>query len=49
MRPAEVATDNTVLSTYLADARIEYTGKGDLSAKQREGWLSRALDKIWPF
>jgi flagellar L-ring protein precursor FlgH len=49
VRPADVATDNTVLSTYLADARIEYTGKGDVSAKQREGWLTRALDKIWPF
>ena len=49
VRPADVATDNTVLSTYLADARIEYTGQGDLTNKQREGWLVRALDKIWPF
>ncbi|MDR1656909.1 MAG: flagellar basal body L-ring protein FlgH [Deltaproteobacteria bacterium] len=49
VRPADVATDNSVLSTYLADARIEYTGKGDLSNKQREGWLTRALDVIWPF
>ncbi|MDR1110655.1 MAG: flagellar basal body L-ring protein FlgH [Deltaproteobacteria bacterium] len=49
IRPADVATDNSILSTYLADARIEYTGQGDLTNKQREGWLSRALDKIWPF
>jgi flagellar L-ring protein precursor FlgH len=49
VRPADVATDNSVLSTYLADARIEYTGQGDLTNKQREGWLVRALDKIWPF
>jgi flagellar L-ring protein precursor FlgH len=49
VRPADIATDNTVLSTYLADARIEYTGQGDLTAKQRQGWLTRALDKIWPF
>ncbi|MDR0620347.1 MAG: flagellar basal body L-ring protein FlgH [Deltaproteobacteria bacterium] len=49
IRPADVATDNSILSTYLADARIEYTGKGDVSSKQREGWLTRALDKIWPF
>ncbi|MDR3204537.1 MAG: flagellar basal body L-ring protein FlgH [Deltaproteobacteria bacterium] len=49
VRPADVATDNSVLSTYMADARIEYTGQGDLTNKQREGWLSRALDKIWPF
>ncbi|MDR1920232.1 MAG: flagellar basal body L-ring protein FlgH [Candidatus Adiutrix sp.] len=49
VRQADVSADNTVLSTYLADARIDYTGQGDLSRKQREGWLSRALDVIWPF
>ncbi|MDR2200116.1 MAG: flagellar basal body L-ring protein FlgH [Deltaproteobacteria bacterium] len=49
VRPADIATDNTILSTYLADARIEYTGKGDLSNKQREGWLTRLIDTIWPF
>jgi flagellar L-ring protein precursor FlgH len=49
VRPADIANDNTVLSTYLADARIEYTGQGDLTAKQRQGWLTRAIDKIWPF
>ncbi len=49
VRPADVAADNTVLSTYLADARIDYTGEGDLSRKQREGWLSRFLDVVWPF
>jgi flagellar L-ring protein precursor FlgH len=49
VRPADIATDNSVLSTYLADARIEYTGQGDISNKQKQGWLSRAIDAIWPF
>jgi flagellar L-ring protein precursor FlgH len=49
VRPADIANDNTVLSTYLADARIEYTGQGDLSRKQREGWFTRILDVVWPF
>ena len=49
VRPTDIGSDNTVLSTYIADARIDYTGKGDLSRKQREGWLSRFLDVIWPF
>jgi flagellar L-ring protein precursor FlgH len=49
IRPADISTDNSVLSTYLADARIEYTGQGDLSRKQREGWLTRFIDVIWPF
>ncbi|MDR2141394.1 MAG: flagellar basal body L-ring protein FlgH [Deltaproteobacteria bacterium] len=49
VRPADVATDNSVLSTYLADARIEYTGKGDITDRQREGWFSRLVSNIWPF
>jgi flagellar L-ring protein precursor FlgH len=49
IRPADVATDNSVLSTYLADARIEYTGQGDISNRQREGWLTRFMGNIWPF
>ncbi|MDR1872644.1 MAG: flagellar basal body L-ring protein FlgH [Deltaproteobacteria bacterium] len=49
VRPADVATDNSVLSTYLADARIEYTGKGDVSDRQREGWFTRLVGNIWPF
>ncbi|MDR1045753.1 MAG: flagellar basal body L-ring protein FlgH [Candidatus Adiutrix sp.] len=49
VRPTDVSSDNTVLSTYIADARIDYTGEGDLSRKQREGWLSRFFDVVWPF
>ncbi|MDR2349493.1 MAG: flagellar basal body L-ring protein FlgH [Deltaproteobacteria bacterium] len=49
IRPSDIATDNTVLSTYLADARIEYTGRGDITDKQRQGWLTRTIDKVWPF
>ena len=49
IRPEDVQTDNTILSTYIADARIEYTGKGDVSRRQRAGWLSRILEAIWPF
>ena len=49
VRPYDISNDNTVLSTYIADARIDYTGQGDLSRKQREGWLSRFFDTVWPF
>lgn len=49
VRPHDITTDNTVLSTYIADARIDYTGQGDISRKQREGWLSRFFDSVWPF
>ncbi|MGE4297831.1 MAG: flagellar basal body L-ring protein FlgH [Desulfovibrionaceae bacterium] len=49
VRPSDVGSDNSVLSTQLADARIEYYGKGVLADKQRPGWLSRILENIWPF
>lgn len=49
IRPADISPDNTVLSSYIGDAKIEYTGSGALSDKQRPGWLTRTVDFIWPF
>ena len=49
VRAQDVASDNSVESTQLADSRIEYFGKGPLADKQRQGWLSRLLDNVWPF
>ena len=49
IRPADISPDNTILSSYIADAKIEYAGTGAISDKQRPGWLTRAVDHIWPF
>jgi flagellar L-ring protein precursor FlgH len=49
VRPEDVSPDNTILSSYIADARIEYYGKGVVSEKQRPGWMARVLDVVWPF
>ncbi len=49
VRPEDVGSDNRVKSTYLADARIAYSGRGVLADKQKTGWLTRALDTVWPF
>lgn len=49
IRPQDVSQNNSVLSTHVADARIEYSGQGVLGDKQQAGWLARALDSIWPF
>jgi flagellar L-ring protein FlgH len=48
-RPEDVGSDNRVKSVYLADARIEYYGRGVLADKQKPGWGTRLLDHIWPF
>jgi len=49
VRPEDIGADNSVLSTQVADARIEYAGTGVISDKQQPGWLARALDVVWPF
>jgi flagellar L-ring protein precursor FlgH len=49
IRPEDISSSNVILSTYIADARIEYTGKGILADKQGPGWFTRILDKVWPF
>ena len=49
IRREDISPNNTVLSSYIADARIEYTGSGPVSDKQRAGWLGRAVDFVWPF
>jgi flagellar L-ring protein precursor FlgH len=42
-------TNNSVLSTQVADARLEYRGRGIGDDATRPGWLSRGLMKVWPF
>jgi len=49
IRPADISPNNTVLSSYIGDARIEYMGSGPVSDKQRPGWLTRVVDFAWPF
>ncbi len=49
VRRIDIAEDNTVPSSRIADAEIEYTGRGDIDDTQRRGWLSRVASKLWPF
>lgn len=49
VRRMDVDTKNTVISTSIADAKIEYSGLGVLDDVQRPGWFVRILDWIYPF
>lgn len=49
IRPEDISTSNEVASTFVADARVAYSGVGVVSDKQIPGWLGRILDHIWPF
>jgi flagellar L-ring protein FlgH len=41
IRTADIATNNTVTSDKLADAKISYSGKGVVDSSNRVGWLAR--------
>lgn len=49
IRPVDILDDNSIDSSRIADAEIEFTGRGVISEKQSPGWLSRALDIVAPF
>ena len=49
VRPRDISDDNVVLSTFVADARIAYSGAGIIDDRQRPGWIANALNTIWPF
>ncbi len=49
VRPIDIDQLNSIKSSVVADAQIEFVGRGDLTDNQKQGWLSRYLGWIWPF
>ncbi|MFZ0256993.1 MAG: flagellar basal body L-ring protein FlgH [Gammaproteobacteria bacterium] len=50
VRPADIGSDNSVLSTKVADAKIVYAGEGAVADANALGWLSRFFISIFfPF
>ncbi|HZP86092.1 MAG TPA: flagellar basal body L-ring protein FlgH [Burkholderiales bacterium] len=49
VNPINITPSNTVSSTRVADARIEYRGTGYVSESQNMGWLSRFFLTVAPF
>jgi flagellar L-ring protein precursor FlgH len=49
VNPTTVINNNTVSSTQVADARIEYRGTGYIDEAQTMGWLSRLFMTVSPF
>ncbi|WP_026144908.1 flagellar basal body L-ring protein FlgH [Pseudomonas asplenii] len=50
VRADDIATDNTVPSTRVADARITYSGTGSFADTSQPGWFDRFfLSPLWPF
>lgn len=50
VRPIDIASNNSVASTQLADATIVYNGDGQAADSGRMGWLARFFNSpIFPF
>jgi len=49
VNPVNIVRGNTVQSTQVADARIEYRGQGTLDSATAMGWLSRFFLTVLPF
>lgn len=49
VRLADIDGDNRIASTRVADARMEYSGKGALQQASKQGWLGRFFNLISPF
>lgn len=49
VNPRTISGNNTVISTQVADARIEYVGNGYIDEAQTMGWLQRLFFNFSPF
>ncbi len=49
VRPQDIASDNTVQHDRMAEARISYGGRGQITALQTPRWGQQVLDILLPF
>jgi flagellar L-ring protein precursor FlgH len=48
VRRDDIARDNSVVSTNIADARVEFHSEGSLTDAQKRGWLARIYERLRP-
>jgi flagellar L-ring protein FlgH len=49
IRPQDIASDNTVLHDRMAEARITYGGRGELTEVQHARWGQQLMDILLPW
>jgi flagellar basal body L-ring protein FlgH len=49
VRAADISPDNRVPSTRVANADVQYVGRGEIARASRQGWLQRFFSIISPF
>jgi flagellar L-ring protein FlgH len=48
VRRDDVNRDNSVISTNIANARVEFHAEGSLTEAQKRGWLAKVYEKLRP-
>ena len=48
IRPEDIDNQNTVLSSRIANAKIAYTGAGDIADSSKKGWFAKLIDAVQP-
>jgi flagellar L-ring protein precursor FlgH len=49
VRPEDISSSNTIKHTQIAEARINYGGRGDISRVQKTPAAQALTEKFWPF
>ena len=49
IRPRDISDTNVIMSTFISDAKIAYSGSGVVDDRQQPGWLANLLNNVWPF
>jgi len=47
IRPKDINSNNTIMSTKVANARIQYAGTGSFADANEQGWLTKFFSSSW--